>query len=217
MESETQVESVNQKPGEKEASSEISGKTLMLVSILVITVVIASIFLYYQIDSKEESSAHAKLNPTATGQAIGEQKIEDLIGARKEQERLLLSEIKKENISISDGELDAFIRKGVAAFNMSEKELQVRVRSTGMTFEEYREKLRKNLEISQLIRKKVDLQNVSVSEKEVDDFIDAHAADFGDLLKDESKLSLIKSNIRMNLIRDKQMALVREYIAMLSS
>ena len=126
--------------------------------------------------------------------------------------KILLSESKKENIMVTDQQVDDVIKKGLEAYSMSEEDLKQRVSDSGITFDEYKEEIKSRIAVSELVSKNVDLKSVSITDKEVSDYIESHKADFQDYFDAGENLGELKSMIRSKLLKEKQTSLVVNYV-----
>ncbi|ADK84995.1 SurA domain protein [Desulfarculus baarsii DSM 2075] len=88
-------------------------------------------------------------------------------------EKLFNKEVERLKISVSEEEVSMFLERLKAANNMTQQEFIARLNETGMTPEEYREKVRND----QLKRKLINYEvknKVVISDKEVDDYLAEH-------------------------------------------
>lgn len=139
-------------------------------------------------------------------------KIEQL----KAEQKMLVTEAKKENISVSDKEVDNYIQKGLSAFNLTKEDLMQKILQAGMTYEDYRKSLKETLAISQLISRNINISNVKISDEEVADYIEQHKEDFADFIADTSAMVALKAKVKVKLLKDKQMLLVHDYVSTLT-
>ena len=131
-------------------------------------------------------------------------------------DNLLMEEAKKQNMEVSDGEVDNYIQKSLEAYDMSEDELKQYLQNYGVTYQQYKDELKSKLTISELVNKNVDLDSVKVSEKEVNGFIEENSNDFQDVINDEEAYEMLKSRVRSKILADKQTELISEYVESLS-
>ena len=143
---------------------------------------------------------------------------EEPLDARKETKNLenyddvLLEEVRKQKIEVSDKEVDGYIQKSLEAYDMSEDELKQYLQDYGITYQQYKEKLKSKLTISELVNENVDLDSVKVSEKEVNEFIEDNENEYQDVINDEETYEVLKSRVKFKLLADKQTELVMDYI-----
>jgi len=132
-----------------------------------------------------------------------------------EAQPLLLAEAEKQNISINGSVVSQVIEANLKAYNMSEEEFSSYLEENGYTLSGYSEALAEQLAISRLISQNVDLSKATVSDAEVNAFLEEHSMEFQELARDEKDMEALKSQIRLKLLRDKQEKLVVEYLATL--
>ena len=94
--------------------------------------------------------------------ALYRQVLDDLI-----ERRLLVQEAKKQNISISNDELEQWLANVRQQQNMSEDQFRESVEQYGMKFDQYREMTRQNLLRLRIVRFKV-VSKIAVSDAEVE-------------------------------------------------
>jgi hypothetical protein len=123
----------------------------------------------------------------------------------------LLEEAGRQNIEITDEDADEFLKKGLEAYQLTEQDLQDQLDQAGVTYKEYIETLKEQLTVAELIKENVDLEKVSVSDGEVENFIQANSAAFQDILEDDD-LDFFKEKVRNKLLMDKQNDLVLDYV-----
>lgn len=80
-----------------------------------------------------------------------------------------------------------------------------------MSYDDFRQKIKQRLEISKLIKKNVDLKNVTVTEQEVNDYIEQYKSEFSDFFEHTDKLELLKLKIKAKLLENKRAELVMKY------
>lgn len=86
---------------------------------------------------------------------------------------LFRQEVDRLKIKVSDAELDGFIERLKAANNLSQEEFIARLNQTGMTPDEYREKLRNDILKRRLVSREVK-SKVIISDKQVDEYLAEH-------------------------------------------
>ena len=86
--------------------------------------------------------------------------------------KILVGEAAEEEITVSDQQIDEYIEASLKAFQMSEDELKGSLDARDVSYDQYREGVRSQILISELINDNVDLKSVSVSKSEIDDFIE---------------------------------------------
>lgn len=177
--------------------SYIKAKKFLFASISVILILVASSFFFF--GQKSQS------NDPYGMQSSSPQKLEA-------SESTLLIEAKKENIEVTNEQVEDFIQDGLEKNKISEEDFNQRLQESGMTKEQFKEDLQKQLIISELIKENVDLKSVEVSDKEVDDYLESHETEFADFLEDEEDSQALKSRVMMVLLRNKQTELISEYV-----
>jgi peptidyl-prolyl cis-trans isomerase SurA len=93
------------------------------------------------------------------------------------EETLVDQRIKELKIQVTDAEIEAAIRDVERSNNLNREQLKAALLQQGMTFEEYREKLRTELLRMRLLSKDV-RKKIMVTEKEVLDYFREHIDDY---------------------------------------
>ncbi|MBI2664463.1 hypothetical protein HYX10_03925 [Candidatus Woesearchaeota archaeon] len=126
---------------------------------------------------------------------------------------ILLEEAASQGIQVSDEAAESFIQKSLDAYQMSEEELAYALEASGIAYSRYKESVKSQLMIAELLQKNVDLESVEVSDREVDEFIEANEEEFRDFFDDEEMLAVLKQKVHFKLLQDRQAELVMDYMS----
>ncbi|MBI2145572.1 hypothetical protein HYU18_04600 [Candidatus Woesearchaeota archaeon] len=77
--------------------------------------------------------------------------------------------------------------------------------------EQYKAELKDQIAIAQLVNKTLNLQDVKVSDEEVDEFVEQNRDAFGPFFDDPKDVADLKTRMRYKLLQDKQTEMVLEY------
>ena len=130
----------------------------------------------------------------------------------KESKAVLLKEAGKQGIVVNDTSVNELIKANLVVYQLSEPDFVLYLEQNGFTLEQYKAELKDQIAIAQLVNKTLNLQDVKVSDEEVDDFVEQNSDAFGPFLEDENDLADLKTRIRYKLLQDKQTELVLEYV-----
>ncbi|WP_150466570.1 SurA N-terminal domain-containing protein [Francisella sp. SYW-9] len=92
-------------------------------------------------------------------------------------EAVLVQLAQQNNISISNAQIDSTIKDIAAKNGISEESLKLNIEAAGMSFDTYKNKIRKQLMVNQL-QKQAIAQQVSVSPEEIQKYIKKHQKEF---------------------------------------
>ena len=143
---------------------------------------------------------------------------DDILNAMIDQ-KLVLQEAEKNGVSTTDGEIDTYIQQVKAAHNINGEELEKYLAGSGYTLEEYKDSLREQIIISKFLTNELHLQNVSVSDSDVENFIEQNKEEF-QFVFDEQDPDLeaqLRGRLRYKLMEEKQKELVSDYLESLRS
>src|SRR3989344_2744674 len=134
-------------------------------------------------------------------------------GLRTEEvKQMLLQEAKEQKVEVNDTTVDSVISANLKAYEVSQEDFVQYLGQNNLTYDQYKSELKLQLAIAELVNKNVDLQNVTVSDDEVNAFIEQNGDSFEDLLEDEGDAEILKSRIKGKLLQDKQSELIAEYV-----
>lgn len=125
---------------------------------------------------------------------------------------VLLNEAEKEGIEVADSDVDKFIERNLDAYQMTKEELQQKLNETGVSYEQYHDAVKTQIAVAEVINRNVDLQNVKVSDSEIDLFIEENKKDLQDFFHDEEDLQTLRSMVNTKLLMEKQESLVLEFV-----
>ena len=164
-----------------------------------------------QDDSDIKSDASSGSSQSSASAADDQQSIQP-----EQVKEVLLKEAEKEGIEVADSDVDKFIESNLDAYQMTKDELQQKLDETGVSYEQYHDAVKTQMAVAEVINRNVDLQNVKVSDSEVDSFIEENKNDLQDFFHDEEDLQTLRSMVKTKLMRDKQTELISEYVESLS-
>jgi len=113
---------------------------------------------------EREQQAHAKLRADL---------LDNMINAK-----LTEQEIKRHNITISDEEVDAYIRQVLQRQSISSEGLQAMLAQQGMTMEDYRKEVKTQLQRTRLVNREV-RSKVVITQAEIKDYYEKNKAKYG--------------------------------------
>ncbi len=94
-------------------------------------------------------------------------------------QKLTDQEIKKYGISISEAEIDQTLERVKEANYYTDEELREALEAQGITLSEYRERIREQLQRTQLVNREVK-SKIVITEEEIRDYYEAHAEEYGE-------------------------------------
>ena len=125
---------------------------------------------------------------------------------------VLLKEAEKEGIEVADSDVDKFIELNLDAYQMTKEELQQKLDEAGVSYEQYHDAVKTQMAVAEVINRNVDLQNVKVSDSEVNSFIEENKKDLQDFFNDEEDSQTLRSMVKTKLLREKQESIVLEFV-----
>ena len=128
----------------------------------------------------------------------------------------LLEEAQREQIKVNDSEIENTIKSNLDQFGISNEQLDTELKKAGLTYDEFKEKVKAQMEISTLINSKVNLSQITVSDDEINKYIDDNKQDFQDFLQNEQNLAILKAKVKSLLLKQKQTNAVLSYAESLS-
>ena len=130
----------------------------------------------------------------------------------KEAKAVLLEEAGKQGITVNDTAVNDVIKANLEVYQLSELDFVQYLERNGFTLEQYKAELKEQIAIAQLVNKTVKVQDVKVSDEEVDEFVEQNRDAFGPFFDDPKDVADLKTRIRYKLLQDKQTELVLEYV-----
>lgn len=134
------------------------------------------------------------------------------------QSALLNQEAEKRSVRATSEEVDSYISAVKNISGLDDDALAGELEENGMTYDEYRQSVEDYITAYKLLDKELDLDNIKVSDKEIDIYIN-ETEGLGDFFVDadeESRL-LLREKIRKDLRQDKIDKAVAEYIEQLQA
>ena len=193
-------------------------KILVSVSIVLLLLLVSSaVLLLKQKPGEAITGFISKAGTEAVAEEVSEQAEapvgEAAEGLRTEEvKQLLLQEAKEQKVEVNDTTVDSVISANLKAYEVSQEDFVKYLERNSLTYDQYKSELKLQLAIAELVNKNVDLQNVTVSDDEVNAFIEQNGDSFEDLLEDEGDAEILKSRIKGKLLQDKQSELIAEYV-----
>ena len=193
-------------------------KILVSVSIVLLLLLVSSaVLLLKQKPGEAITGFISKAGTEAVAEEVSEQAEapvgEAAEGLRTEEvKQLLLQEAKEQKVEVNDTTVDSVISANLKAYEVSQEDFVQYLGQNNLTYDQYKSELKLQLAIAELVNKNVDLQNVTVSDDEVNAFIEQNGDSFEDLLEDEGDAEILKSRIKGKLLQDKQSELIAEYV-----
>ena len=124
----------------------------------------------------------------------------------------LLEEAQREQTKVNDSEVTDVIKANLEHFGITNEQLELQLKNAGLTYDEFREKVKSQIEISTLINSKVNLSQIVVSDDEIGKYIDDNKQDFQDFLQNEQNLAILKVKVKSLLLKQKQSEAVMSYV-----
>ena len=152
----------------------------------------------------DKQSASAQNNDAAANPV-------DNAAALKEAHKVLLDEAKRQRIEVNDSTAENMIQRSLEAYKMPMEDFLKYLQDYNMTYDHYKESLKSELMISELVNRNVNLTDAKVSDSEVDAFIQAHKDELQDILSDKGALATLRSKVKSSLLQEKQAKLVLDY------
>ena len=195
-------------------------KPLIVVSVsivLLLLLVSSAVLLLKQKPGEAITGFISKAGTEAVAEEVSEQAEapvgEAAEGLRTEEvKQMLLQEAKEQKVEVNDTTVDSVISANLKAYEVSQEDFVQYLGQNNLTYDQYKSELKLQLAIAELVNKNVDLQNVTVSDDEVNAFIEQNGDSFEDLLEDEGDAEILKSRIKGKLLQDKQSELIAEYV-----
>ena len=151
--------------------------------------------------------------PSPAEDTINQQKeLEAKKAELEEAKALLVEEAEKQQINVDDKNVDDTIQKGLEAMDIDKQQLENELQKIGMTYDKYREEVKTQLMMSELINRNVNLTEVKVSDDEVNNYIENHKEDFKDFFDEEETLALLKGKVKSVLLEKKRTEVVMDYV-----
>lgn len=184
------------------------------------------LFLVFAIGCSNKSSNIASKYSFASEEAVSgndpSQAEENVINQQKELEDkkaeledakvLLVEEAKKQQINVEDKNVEDAIQKSLEAMSIDRQQFESELQKTGLTYDKYKEEVKTQLMISELINRNVNLTEVKVSDDEVNNYIESNKEDFKDFFGEEEALALLRDKVKALLLEKKQKGVVMEYV-----
>jgi parvulin-like peptidyl-prolyl isomerase len=160
-----------------------------------------------QNDADIKSDASSGSSQSSASAADEQQNIQP-----EQVKEVLLKEAEKEGIEVADSDVDKFIERNLDAYQMTKDELQQKLDEAGISYEQYYDAVKTQMAVAEVINRNVDLQNVKVSDSEVDSFIEENKKDLQDFFYDEEDSQTLRSMVKTKLLREKQESIVLEFV-----
>ncbi len=93
-------------------------------------------------------------------------------------------EVKKAQISVSDGEIDTYVERIKQMNSFTDEDLRTMLESEGVSLEQYKKEIRNILLRNKLIQYEVK-SRIVVTQKDIDDYYEKHKDEFKDKKKEE--------------------------------
>lgn len=129
-------------------------------------------------------------------------------------QKLLLQEADKKGVAATDEEVEEYLEQIRTFSGLNESALEEQVSKWGYTLDEYRRSVKEMITVSSLLDKELDLRNISVSNSEVNSYMQKNKEEFRDIFSqgDTELESMLKSRVKQKLTLEKQQALVNNYM-----
>ena len=108
--------------------------------------------------------------------------------------------------------MQSTIQKGLVAYNITQAQLEQKLSDAGLSYDAYKQALKTQIEVSQVIANHVDLKNITVSDAEVEAYYQQNIDQFQDFQNNPDALAMLKLKIKSILLRNKQSVLVQQYV-----
>jgi len=198
----------------------IKKKTLIL---YLITIIALSIIIFSNIERDLEPSAAGIFESPQQfleqGPLIEEPKIDRPLAEENENlekyESILLEEAQRQNLVVEDVQVEQIIEEGLAQYGISDDDLNNYLEQNQLSMNEFKEQMKEAIAINQLISENVDLASVTVTDEEVDSYIDDNSLRFQDILADDDASEIFRDQTKFQLLAQKQTDLVMDYISTL--
>lgn len=160
--------------------------------------------------SKEEVNNAYKSLPAQTQATVTKEQVAESIATKN----VLVVEAKNKQITVSDDEVDAFIQNSLAQASMTIDDYNNRLAQAGIGEEQYKAELKEQIMIAKLINDSINPENYSVSDSEVNSFIDANKDAYADFIEDENPaiLETLKARIKFEMEQKKKVDLLKAFI-----
>ena len=122
---------------------------------------------------------------------------------------LLLDEAENAGITITDEEIENQFDSIIASRGMSKEDFLSAIEEQGQTYGEFKEQYKEQTISMMLINENVDLENIEVTDEEIDLFLEGE--DIVDML-DEEQQEALKVRVGQNLLNEKKAELVKDYV-----
>jgi hypothetical protein len=163
-----------------------------------------------QITARDVDKQYERIPPESRGNVTKDQVLEALV-----DQKLLLQEADKKGITAADEEVDKYLGQVRTSRGLDENALNQEISKSGYTLDEYRNNVKDLLTESKLLNQELDLKNVQASDADVNNFIQENKDEFQDVFSEGNNTdieSLVKNRVKQKLTREKQQALVKNYI-----
>ena len=127
---------------------------------------------------------------------------------------ILLQEAIRQNVTVSDYDLDKEIKILIKRANMTEEDYYSFILKNYPSLDEFREKVRDNLKIIKLVNENVNMSSIKVTDKDVDDFINENKGymPMEQLENNATFKEMFYRLAKQQLLQKKQQQLVNEYV-----
>ena len=139
------------------------------------------------------SYMEASLRPAPTPQAADQRRKElaQLALNRLIEDKILAQEVKRQKIKVSDEAVERYIDRVKKSNNISDEMFAAQLRRRGITPQEYREQLRKDMLKHRLVRDQVRSQ-VVISDEQVNDYYKKHGGQYQNMKQVRLRALFIK-------------------------
>jgi len=123
-------------------------------------------------------------------------------------EQILLKQAEKENIKVTDEEIEEEIVSFLDFSETDREQLDNYLEEKDVTVEEFHEDIEKKVKIKKLLNKEIDIDSVTVTDREIDSYLGAES----DLDYDDPLISAIREQAADRLLYLKQGILIKQYM-----
>ncbi|VVB86877.1 Chaperone SurA [uncultured archaeon] len=163
-----------------------------------------------QITARDVDKQYERIPPESRGNVTKDQVLEAIV-----DQKLLLQEADKNKIAATDEEVNKYLGQVRTSSGLDENALNKEISKSGYTIDEYKNNIKEMLTESKLLNQELDLKNAQASEADVNNFIQKNKDEFQDVFSEGNNTdieSLVKNRVKQKLTREKQQALVKNYI-----
>ncbi|MFH1073176.1 MAG: hypothetical protein V1743_07150 [Nanoarchaeota archaeon] len=161
---------------------------------------------------EEVDAAYANL-PQQLKEETTKEKLAESLATNK----LMLQEAEKKSLTATQQEVDAYVDNQRRIASLDAQAFTARIESQGYTMEEYTQAVENLVTASKLLESELRLSQVNASEQEITTYLQDNRQEFQDFFEenDPALLDALKTRIGQKLTKEKQDALVKDYVASL--